>query len=47
MSQFTKDFEAFIREQGFNVFGFAEICNAIVAVSDAQTENISLSSCVF
>ena len=27
MSQFTKDFEAFIREQGFNVFGFAEICN--------------------
>lgn len=27
MSEFTKDFEAFIREQGFNVFGFAEICN--------------------
>ena len=27
MSQFTKDFEAFIREQGFNVFGFAEICD--------------------
>ena len=27
MSQFTQDFEAFIREQGFNVFGFAEICD--------------------
>lgn len=27
MSEFTKDFEAFIRAQGLNVFGFAEICN--------------------
>ncbi len=27
MSEFTKNFEAFIREKGFNVFGFAEICN--------------------
>ena len=27
MSQFTKDFEAFIREQGFTVLGFAEICD--------------------
>lgn len=27
MNQFTKDFEAFIREQGFNVFGFSEICD--------------------